>query len=95
MHRTRPHELVPRSFVKAATGSDGSVDNALVMTTSHDGLLSGRYRILEYRRRGSLVKAYLQRPNGSEWQNVAARYYRCRLFTWWRTDVRALQNLPA
>jgi hypothetical protein len=59
-----------------------------------DGLLSGRYRILEYRRWGSLAKAYLQRPNGSQWQNVAARYYRCWLFTWWCTDVRALQNLP-
>jgi hypothetical protein len=59
-----------------------------------DGLLSGRYRILEYRRRGGLVKAYLQRPNGSDWQNVAARYYRRWPFTWWCTDVRALQNLP-
>ncbi len=40
-----------------------------------DGLLSGRYRILEYRRWGHVVKAYLLRPSGSHWQNVH-RYYR-------------------
>ncbi len=58
-----------------------------------DGLLSGRYRIVEYRRWGRLVKAFLQRPNGPDWQNIH-RYYRSWPFVWLCTDVRALHNLP-
>lgn len=58
------------------------------------GLLSGRCRILEYRRWGSLVKAFLQRPEGNEWKTVH-RYYRSWPFAWLCSDVRALQNLPA
>jgi len=58
-----------------------------------EGVLSGRYRILEYRRWGRLVKAYLQRPNGAAWQNVH-RYYSSWPFSWLCTDVRAVQNLP-
>jgi hypothetical protein len=54
------------------------------------GLLAGRFRILEYRRRERLVKAYLQRPIGSRWENVA-RYHIG--WSWWlRTEVRVLQN---
>ena len=57
-----------------------------------DGLLSGRFRILEYRRWGSVVKAYLQRPHDGSWQNVH-RHVHSWPFTWLCTDVRALQNL--
>jgi len=56
-----------------------------------DGVLTGQYRILEYRRRGRLVKAYLQRPVGDGWTNMH-RYDQGWPFAWFYTDVRAVQN---
>jgi hypothetical protein len=57
------------------------------------GLLSGRHRIVEHRRRGEIFKAILQRPTkGGGWQSHG---------TWmrptgpaWRTTRTILQNRP-
>jgi hypothetical protein len=38
------------------------------------GVLAGSHRILQYRRRGRLIKSYLQRPAGQSWETIA-RYY--------------------
>lgn len=57
------------------------------------GLLSGRYRILEYYRGNRVVKASLQRPNGAEWESVKTW---CRLhFPFPRAASRVIQNAAA
>lgn len=55
------------------------------------GLLEGRLRIVEHSRGERLVKAILQRPTGSGWENMS-RYYRGFSLPWLRTRQRVLQN---
>src|SRR5262245_40113129 len=55
------------------------------------GLLSGRFRIVEHSRSGRVVKAFLQRPSGSDWRTIS-RYYRGFSLPWPRATQRILQN---
>ena len=55
------------------------------------GIISGRYRILEYVRRGRVVGADLQAPDGSEWKTVAKSCSGILPVSWWATR-RVLRN---
>jgi hypothetical protein len=50
------------------------------------GLLSGRYRVVEYRRRGRPVKAYLQEPKGKRWRTIGS-WSKAFTVTWGATPV--------
>ncbi len=58
------------------------------------GLLSGRYRIIEYYAGRRAVKAQLQRPVGEAWQTIGTS---SNLGIWlpWRRSSRILQNRSA
>jgi hypothetical protein len=55
------------------------------------GILSGRYRILEYRRWGRVVKADLQAPDAQGWKTVA-KSRGAFLPVAWGTTTRELRN---
>jgi hypothetical protein len=56
------------------------------------GLLSGKYRVVEFYRGAKLVRATLQRPDSDNWANIRSRL---RLHLPFGTKtVRVLQNAP-
>jgi hypothetical protein len=68
-------------------------DRASEYVDSVIGLLSGRYRILEFHRGARAVKARLQRPLGGKWETIATRYAIFAL-PWPRMTQRVLRNEP-
>ena len=58
------------------------------------GVLSGRYRILEYVRRGQVIGSDLEAPTGSGWTKVATSRQGLLPFTF-GAKTQALQNLGA
>jgi hypothetical protein len=55
------------------------------------GLITGRFRIVEHSRNGRVLKTFLQRPSGSEWQTIY-RHYHGLSYLWARMEQRILQN---
>jgi hypothetical protein len=58
------------------------------------GVIAGSHRILQYRRRGRLIKSYLQRPLGESWETIA-RYYPGIALPFLRCETTVVANLPA
>jgi hypothetical protein len=58
-----------------------------------DGLLAGRYRIVEYHRSGRAVRAQLQAPVDGRWE-VLGTCSRLHVPIPWRTTQRILLNAP-
>jgi hypothetical protein len=56
------------------------------------GLLSGKYRVVEFYRGARLVKAALQRPEAGDWANIRGRL-RLHL-PFGAKSMRVLQNAP-
>ena len=58
------------------------------------GLLSGQFRILEHWRGKRVVRAELQRPDGSVWKTTANFLDISVLIPWPRKTFKVVQNLP-
>jgi len=58
------------------------------------GLLSGNYRIVEYRVHGKAIKALLQKPIGTEWETIN-RWSKLHWPTFVKRDIIIIQNIPA
>jgi len=58
------------------------------------GVIAGSHRILQYRRRGRLIKSYLQRPVGESWETIA-RYYPGISLSFLRCETTVVANSPA
>jgi hypothetical protein len=56
-----------------------------------DGLLAGRYRIVEHSRRGKVIRAELQVPGEGEWR-ILATWSRFNFPIPWRTARKVLSN---
>ncbi len=58
------------------------------------GLIEGSHRILQHRRKGRLLKSYLQRPAGETWQTIA-RYYPGISLPFLKTETTVVANSSA
>jgi hypothetical protein len=57
------------------------------------GLLSGAYRVVEYWRFGSALKAHLQKPDGDGWKRVSW-HAKLHVPVSWGMKTKILQNVP-
>ena len=58
------------------------------------GLLSGEFRIVEHWRGKRLVKAPLQRPDGSDWKTIATDIDALAIVPWPRKTLQVVQVHP-
>ena len=56
------------------------------------GILNGEFRIVEYSRKGTPVKAFLQRPKGEGWETIS-RHYEGFCLPFLRKETRILQSV--
>jgi hypothetical protein len=59
------------------------------------GLLSGEFRIVEHWRGGRVVKAQLQRPDGSGWKTIATDMDALAIIPWPRKTLKIVQIHPS
>jgi hypothetical protein len=56
------------------------------------GILNGEFRIVQYSRKGTPVKSFLQRPKGEGWETIS-RHYQGISMPFLRKETRILQNV--